>query len=97
MGLVLLTVGLVSSAGSQGLERRARGRLPYLGPSPFLVFAAAVPLSIIAILVVVIPMGLLGVPADGPFARLVSVLVQTIVYVALIRLLVIDTGALELG
>ena len=94
-GLVLLTVGLVSGAGSQGLERRARGVLPYLGPSPFLVFAAAVPLSILAILVAVIPMNLLGVPADGPFARLVSVLVQTVVYVALIRLLVVDTGALS--
>jgi membrane protease YdiL (CAAX protease family) len=95
VGLVLLTVGLISASGSQGLDRRARGVLPYRGPSPFLVFAAAVPVSIIAILVAVIPMTLLGIPVDGPFGRLVSVLVQTIVYIALIRLLVIDTGSLS--
>jgi membrane protease YdiL (CAAX protease family) len=95
VGLVLLTVGLVSASGSQGLERRARGVLPYQGPSPFLVFAAAIPLSIIAIVVAIVPMGLLGIPVDGPFARLLSVLVQTVVYVVLIRLLVIDTSALS--
>jgi len=95
VGLVLLTFGLVAASGSQGLERRARGVLPYQGPSPFLVFATAIPLSIIAILLAVVPMSLLGVPLDGPFSRLVSVLVQTIVYVALIRLLVIDTSALS--
>jgi membrane protease YdiL (CAAX protease family) len=95
VSLVLLTVGLVAAAGSQGLERRARGVLPYRGPSPVLVFAAAVPLSVIAIVVAVIPMSVLGIPVDGPFARLASVLVQTVVYVALIRLLVIDAGALS--
>lgn len=95
VGLILLTVGLVAGAGSQGLERRARGLQPYLGPSPILVFAAAVPLSLIAIVIAVIPMGLVGIPLDGPFARLLSVLVQTVVYVALIRLLVVDTGALS--
>ena len=95
VSLVLLTVGFVAASGSQGLDRRARGILPYLGPSPILVFAAAVPVSIIAIVVVVIPMSLLGIPADGPLARTVSILLQTIVYVGLIRLLVVDTGALS--
>ncbi len=95
VGLALLAVGLVSASGSQGLDRRARGVLPYRGPSPFLVFAAAVPVSIIAVLVAVIPMSLLDIPVDGPFGRFVSVLVQTIVYIALIRLLVIDTGSLS--
>lgn len=97
VGLALLTVGLISASGSQGLDRRARGVLPYRGPSPFLVFATAVPLSIIAVLVAVIPMTLLDIPVDGPFGRFVSVLVQTIVYIALIRLLVVDTGALSWG
>ena len=95
VGLVLLTVGLVAASGSQGLERRARGTLPYRGTSPFLVFLTAVPLSILAIVVVVIPMGLLGIPVDGPFARFVSVLLQAVVYLALIRLLVTDTGSLS--
>ena len=39
-------------------------------------------------------MGVLGIPVDGPFGRFVSVLLQAIVYVLLIRLLVVDTGAL---
>ncbi len=94
VGFLLLTVGLISGAGAQGLERRARGVLPYRGPSPFLVFAAAIPVSILALLVAVIPMQALGIPVDGPFGRLASVLLQTIVYVLLIRLLVVDTGAL---
>ena len=87
-------MGLIAGAGSQGLERRARGLLPYRGPSPFLVFAAAIPVSILALLVAVIPMQVVGLQVDGPFGRLVSVLLQTIVYVLLIRLLVVDTGAL---
>ena len=95
VSLVLLTVGLVAAAGSQGLDRRAQGGLPYHGPSPVLVFLAAVPISVIAVVVASIPMSLLGIPVDGPFARTVAVLVQTLVYVALIRLLVIDTGALS--
>lgn len=95
VSLVLLTIGLVAAAGSQGLDRRAHEGLPYRGPSPVLVFAAAVPVSLIAIVVAAIPIALLGIPVDGPFARMVAVLVQTLVYVALIRLLVIDTGALS--
>ncbi len=94
VGLVLLTVGLVSAAGSQGLDRRAQGVLGYRGPTPFLVFVAAVPISILALLVAVIPLQLLGIPVDGPFGRLVAVLLQMVVYLLLLRLLVIDTGAL---
>ena len=95
VGLVLLALGLVAGAGAQGLERRARALLPYQGPSPFLVFAAAIPVSILALLVAVVPMQAIGVPVDGPFGRLMSVLLQAIVYVLLIRLLVVDTGALS--
>ena len=95
VGFLLLTVGLIAGAGSQGLERRARGDLPYRGPSPFLVFAAAIPISILALLVAVIPLQALGIPVDSPFGRLLSVLLQTVVYVLLLRLLVVDTGALD--
>jgi membrane protease YdiL (CAAX protease family) len=95
VSLVLLTVGLVAAAGSQGLERRARAVLLYRGPSPFLVFAAALPVSVLAISVVAIPMSLAGIPVLGPVGLFMSILVQTIVYIGLIRLLVIDTGALS--
>jgi membrane protease YdiL (CAAX protease family) len=95
IGLVLLSVGLVAGAGSQGVERRVRGVLPYTGPSPFLVFAASIPVSVLALVIVGRPLDLLGVPLDGPLAALLSVTVEALVYVGLVRLLVVDAGALD--
>jgi uncharacterized protein len=95
IGLILLSIGLVAGAGSQGIERRARGVLPYQGPSPLLVFGAAIPVSLLAIVLVAVPLVALGIPVEGPVGQFSSVLVQTLVYVGLIRLLVVDTGALS--
>ena len=95
LGLVLLSIGLIAAAGSQGIERRARGGFAYAGPSPLLVFAASIPISILAVIVIGVPLGLAGVGLDGPLAAVLSVAIQAIVYVALIRLLVVDTGALR--
>ncbi len=95
VGLVLLSVGLVSAAGSQGIERRARGMSGYAGPSPLLVFAASIPISILAVIAIGLPLGLAGIALDGPFGALLSVVIQALVYVAMIRLLVVDTGALD--
>ena len=95
VGLVLLSLGLVAAAGSQGLERRARGFPGYAGPSPLLVFVASIPVSVLAVIVVGLPLGLAGVALDGPFGALLSVTIQAIVYLGLIRLLVVDTGALD--
>lgn len=95
VAMVPLSIGLIAGAGSQGIERRVRGVLPYLGPSPFLVLAASVPISLLALVVVAVPLSLVGVPLDGPFAALLSVTVQAIVYIGLVRLLVVDTGALD--
>ena len=94
VGLVLLSIGLVAAAGSQGIERRVRGMAGYAGPSPLLVFAASFPVSVLAVIAVGLPLGLAGVPLDGPFAALLSVALQAVVYITLIRLLVVDTGAL---
>jgi len=94
VGLVVLSIGLIAGAGSQGIERRARARTAYLGPSPFLVFATSIPVSLLAAIALGVPLGLLGIALDGPVGRLASVSAQAIVYVALIRLLVVDTGAL---
>ena len=44
-----------------------------------------------------VPFGLAGVALDGPVAALLSVVIQAIVYIAMIRLLVVDTGALDLA
>ncbi len=93
-GLAVLSIGLIAGAGSQGIERRARGATAYPGPSPVIVFAASVPISLLAVIVLGIPMTLVGIAVDGPLGRLGSVIVQALVYVALLRLLVVDTAAL---
>jgi membrane protease YdiL (CAAX protease family) len=95
VGMVLLALGLIAAAGSQGIERRARGRLSYQGPSPFLVLAASVPVAILALFLVSLPFALAGIALDGPFGALLSVTVQALVYVGLVRLLVVDGGALD--
>ena len=94
-GLVVLSVGLIAAAGSQGVERRVRGVLPYVGPSPLLVFAAVVPVSVLAGALVGLPLHALGMSLDGPPAALIAVTIQAIVYVALVRLMVVDPGALD--
>lgn len=94
-GLVLTSVGLVAGAGSQGIERRARARAAYRGPSPVLVFAASVPISLLAIVVLTVPIGLVGLAADGPVGRFASVAAQAVIYIGLVRLLVVDAGALS--
>lgn len=98
VGLLGLSIGLISAAGSQGIERRARGSAAnagYAGPSPFLVFAASIPVSLLAVIVVGLPLDATGVALDGAFGALLSVGIQALIYVALIRLLVVDTGALD--
>jgi membrane protease YdiL (CAAX protease family) len=97
VGLLLLSVGLIAGAGSQGIERRARGTFAYAGPSPFLVFAASIPVSVLAVIVVGVPLSMAGIAVDGPLAAVVSVIIQAVVYIGLIRLLVVDTGALDWG
>lgn len=94
-GVVVLSIGLVIGAGGQAIERRARGTLPYTGPSPFLLFVAAIPVSFLALAVVGFGFDALGISTESPIARLASVIVQAVVYIGLIRLLVVDTGALS--
>ena len=94
-GLIVLSIGLVAGAGGQAIERRARGARAYTGPSPFLVFAAGIPISGVLLIVAGLAFGLLRIPVDGPIGRLVSVLLQAVVYIGLVRLLVVDGGALS--
>jgi membrane protease YdiL (CAAX protease family) len=94
-GLVVLSVGLVAGAGGQAIERRARGGRNYVGPSPFLVFAAAIPISTLFGIGAGVGLVALGVPVDGPIGALVSVSLQAVVYIGLIRLLVVDGGSLS--
>ena len=94
IGLALLSIGLVAGAGSQGIERRVRARTAYRGPSPFLVFASTIPVTVLVAVLIGALLSILGVAIDGPLARLLSVTAQAAIYVGLVRLLVVDTGAL---
>ena len=95
VAMVPLAIGLIAGAGSQGIERRVRGVLSYRGPSPFLVLLATVPISVLALVLLSVPLTLLGVPLDGPFVTLLSVAIEAAIYVGLVRLLVVDSGALD--
>jgi membrane protease YdiL (CAAX protease family) len=94
-GLALLSLGLIAGAGSQGIERRARGRSRYVGPSPILLFIACIPTAAVLLVLLGVPLQLAGFDLDGPPAAVVSLLIQIAVYVVLIRLVVVDTGALS--
>lgn len=90
-GSLILGLGLLAAAGAQGIERRDRLDLAYRGPSPFLVFAAAVPLIILA----TIPIALLDLDPRAMTTILVSVLLTDGIWVLLIALTVVGIGALR--
>jgi membrane protease YdiL (CAAX protease family) len=94
-GLIVLSIGLVAGAGGQAIERRERGGMNYAGPSPFLVFAAALPISSLFAIGVGAVLTALGIPIGGPIGALASVGLQALVYIGLIRLLVVDGGSLS--
>ncbi|HXG40623.1 MAG TPA: type II CAAX endopeptidase family protein, partial [Candidatus Limnocylindrales bacterium] len=94
-GLTLLGLGLVAAAGSQALERRAR-RLADAAPSPVLVFGASASLAIVAGVLATRPLVALGIdPRTAPLGALVGIASTAVVYVGLVRLLVVGTGALD--
>ncbi len=94
VGLGLLSAGLIAAAGSQAIERRAAARSAYVGPSPVVVFAAAIALTFFLVILVGTPLVAAGLDPVGPAAAFVSLIVTAFVYVALLRLLVVGTGSL---
>lgn len=96
LGPLLLTIGFIAGAGNQALERRARG-FPYAGPSPYLVLAA----TLAAVYVVASSVGLVLQLSIGRgqvrdyWINLVGVSLQAVVFIAILRLTVVGTGALS--
>lgn len=93
-GLTLISIGLISAAGSQAIERRARGAV-YAGPSPFLLLAAAVAVGSTLASIVLLPVRLLGLDTSSPVSNLVALAVIQLTYLGLTQLLVVGTGALS--
>lgn len=98
VGPGLLSLGLIAAAGNQAFERRARGA-PYAGPSPVLVFAATVAVTYFV-------GALLGLALDAvlqstgakvwpPVGQLIAGVVTALVFIGVIGLTVVGTGALS--
>lgn len=90
LGSILLGPGLAAAAGAQAIERRDRTDLAYRGPSPFLLLAASLPLSIL----VTLPIVLAGLPLTSPLATLLSVGATGAIWLVLVAMTVVGPGAL---
>ena len=93
-GLLLLSIGLLAGAGGQAIERRARGREAYQGPSPFLAFAASIAVTLLVGSLVGLGLSILSFTAEGPGGDLLAIVIQAGAYVGVIALTVVGTGAL---
>jgi membrane protease YdiL (CAAX protease family) len=96
LGPVILTIGLVAGSGNQAIERRERGSA-YAGPSPYLVLATIVA-AVFAVGAVVglgldLVLGSTVVP--GYVVNLIGVGIQAAVFLGILRLTVVGTGALS--
>ena len=95
LGPLVLALGLVAGAGSQAIERRARG-FPYAGPSPYLVFLATIAATYAAVSAVGLVLeqvpGITGMPRY--VAVLLTLLIQAGVFFGVLRLTVVGLGAL---
>jgi len=90
---IAVSVGLILLGGSQSLERRAAGEA-YAGPSPMLVLLAAVALTQVAGFAVGLPLQAIGASVPRPIGDLIAVAIQALVFVAVVRLMVVGSGAL---
>ena len=97
VGPALLSIGLIAACGNQAFERRARGA-PYAGPSPFLVFGTIVAVSYFVGFVLGFLIDLFigrGTAVDAPIGQLVGGLLTAVVFIGIVRLTVVGTGALS--
>jgi membrane protease YdiL (CAAX protease family) len=98
VGPGLLSLGLIAAAGNQAFERRARGAA-YAGPSPILVFAATIAVTYFvgAVLGLLLDAVLASTGATvwPPVGQLIAGAVTAVVFIGVIRLAVVGTGALS--
>lgn len=98
VGFGLVAGGLIAGAGSQALERRARGAA-YAGPSPVLLFGAGVAATLFVTAVALFGLAGLsrvtGLAISESTARVIAVALTGAVLVGLVHLAVVGTGALS--
>ena len=97
LALLGLGLGLVAGAGQQALERHARASTGYAGPSPFLLFAAVVPISLLLTLLAAVILSVLGLGFESAAGIVAGSLATAIPFVALVWMLVVGTGSLTVA
>jgi membrane protease YdiL (CAAX protease family) len=94
----LLSIGLIAAAGNQALERRARGA-SYAGPSPILVFAATIAITYFVGAVLGLLLDALvtstATKVWPPIGQLIAGVLTAIIFIGVVRLTVVGTGALS--
>lgn len=95
VAMVLASIGFLAAGGSQAVEGVRRPYLPYRGPSPLLAFGAVIALTLLGFVVIIAPLVALGLDPASPVATAVSLVLTTLVYVGVVRLLVVGPGALS--
>jgi membrane protease YdiL (CAAX protease family) len=93
-GLAIVSVGLLLLGGSQTIERAAASRA-YAGPSPVLVFAVLLTVTLFVAILVGVPLELAGVHLDRAVGDLLSVAVQALVFIGIVRIMVVGPGAIS--
>jgi membrane protease YdiL (CAAX protease family) len=94
LGIVVLAIGLLAAGGSQALERARQVDRAYRGPSPWLVFAAVIALSLAVQVVIVIVAKGAGIATTVPLLTTFLLGATALVYAFVVRFLVVGTGAL---
>jgi CAAX protease family protein len=94
VGLAITSIGLGLLGGSQTIERAAADRA-YAGPSPVLVFATIVSVTFFLALAIGASLELAGIRLDRAVGDLIVGVIQAIVFVGLVRLMVVGTGAIS--
>jgi membrane protease YdiL (CAAX protease family) len=98
LGPGLLSIGLIAGSGNQAIERRARGEA-YAGPSPWLAFGTVV--AVTFFVGAIIGSGLdalattVGASPDGPLIQLIGAILTAVIFLGVVRLTVVGSGALS--
>ena len=93
-GLAIVSVGLMLLGGSQTIERVAAERA-YGGPSPVLVFAALLSTTLFVAILFGVPLEVAGVHLDRAVGDLLSVALQALVFVGVVRVMVVGPSAIS--
>ena len=94
LAFLAASVGLTLLGGAQSIERRAAGAA-YAGPSPLIVLLAAFAVTQVAAFAVGLPLQAIGGSIPPEVGDLIAVALQALVFVGVLRLLVVGTGALS--